>query len=77
MNRSLSAIREDIRSLPADERDVLLRDLVADLDTETDDDAEAAWLEEAHRRLHEIERGSVTPIPAAEVFSRVRKLLAE
>ncbi len=76
MNRTLSAIQEDIRSLPADEREILLRDLIADLDSATDKNVEAAWLEEAHRRLQEIESGSVTPIPADEVFSRIRKQLA-
>lgn len=76
MSRSLSTIQEDIRSLPADERESLLRGLIADLDSAADENVEAAWLEEAHRRLHEIESGSVIPIPADEVIERIRKQLA-
>ena len=77
MHRSLSTIREDIRSLPANERELLLRDLIAELDSEVEENVEAAWLEEAHRRLREIESGSVKPIPAAEAFNRIRKQLSE
>lgn len=77
MNRSLSSIRDDIRSLSANEREMLLCEMIADLDPDTDSDAEAAWLAEANRRLAEIDSGSVELVPAAEAFDRIREQLAK
>jgi hypothetical protein len=40
-----------------------------------DSDADRAWLKEAQRRSTEFDAGFVTPIPAEEVFNRVRACL--
>jgi len=41
------------------------------LDTEVDDDAEAAWAVEVNRRLAELDSGEVKTIPWAEVRRRL------
>jgi putative addiction module component (TIGR02574 family) len=75
MARSLSDIREDIQSLTEEDKEILLRDLIVELDEPLDEDVERAWLEEAHRRLRELDDGSVKSIPAEEVFERLRSRL--
>jgi putative addiction module component (TIGR02574 family) len=72
MARKLEDIECEIRALSTPERLHLLRDLVADLDGAIDDDVENAWLEEAGRRYRELKNGTVTPVPAEEVFARAR-----
>ena len=53
----------------------MLRDLIADLDGDMDQDVEEAWLVEVERRYKEIKEGSAELIPAEEVFARVRARL--
>lgn len=76
MARRLSEIREDIQSLTEEDKEILLRDLIIELDGSVDEGVERAWLEQAHRRLKELVDGSVKPIPAEEVFERLRSRLA-
>jgi putative addiction module component (TIGR02574 family) len=61
--------------LPPKERARLAERLIASLDPESDRDAEQAWLEEAERRLDELESGKVPGIPAEEVFEKARSTL--
>lgn len=77
MARSVSRIRKDILALGSDHKEALLRDLILDPDKSFDDDVERVWLEASHRRLKELNNGSVEPIPVEEVFKRVRARLAE
>ena len=53
MAKTIEDIENEIRSLSADDRMHLLRDLIADLDGSMDEDVEKAWLEEAERRYKE------------------------
>ena len=57
MARKLEEIEREIRSLSDEERNHLLRGLVADLDGNPDPEVEKAWLEEAQRRRRELQRG--------------------
>jgi putative addiction module component (TIGR02574 family) len=61
--------------LPPKERARLAQRLLASLDTESDRDAEQVWLQEAERRLDELESGKVIGIPAEQVFRRARSTL--
>jgi putative addiction module component (TIGR02574 family) len=61
--------------LPPRERARLAQRLIASLDPESDRDAEQAWLEEAERRLDELESGKVAGIPAEKVFEKARSTL--
>ena len=75
MARTIEQIEDDIRSLDASERDRLMRDLVADLDGNDENDIGGAWLTEAQHRHEELRSGAVEAVPAEEVFRRVRARL--
>ena len=68
-------IESEALQLPPKERARLAQRLLASLDTESDRDAEQVWLQEAERRLDELESGKVTGIPAEQVFKRARSTL--
>ena len=76
MARALRDIEEDIRALDSDDQTELLRHLIAELDGMADPDVDKAWLLEAQRRHRELQEGSVEPIPAEEVFKKLRSRLA-
>ncbi len=76
MALTVEEIKKQIRSLDSTDRDRLLRDLVADLDSQEDEDIERLWLEEAQRRLEELQSVSVAGIPADEVARRARARLS-
>ena len=61
--------------LPPRKRARLAERLLASLDKESDPNAEARWLEEAERRLDELESGKVRGIPASEVIKKARSSL--
>lgn len=61
--------------LPRRERARLAERLISSLEHESDPDAEKLWLEEAERRLDELETGKTAGIPAAEVFDKARSTL--
>ena len=75
MAKTIEDIENEIRSLSADDRMHLLRDLIADLDGPMDEDVEKAWIEEAERRYKDLKEGEVELIPAEEVFSKARARL--
>jgi len=70
MAKSIEDIENEIRSLSADDRMHLLRDLIADLDGSMDEDVEKAWVEEAEQRYRELKGGAAELIPAEEVFTQ-------
>jgi len=55
------------------ERARLAQRLISSLDKEVD--AEKLWLEEAERRLSELESGTIVGIPAEKVIRRARSAL--
>lgn len=61
------------KELSPDERVLLAEQLLASVHP-VDDEVDAAWDAEIKRRVAEIESGAVTPIPAEEVFARLRRL---
>lgn len=75
MARPLQQIEEEIRALSATEKEALVRVLLEDLDEPTDPRIDAAWLEEARRRSREIDDGTVSCVPADEVFRRLEASL--
>ena len=75
MARAIEDIANDIRGLTADEKRVLLRSLIDELDAPADPEVEKAWLETAQRRFLEIQDGTVRGVPGEEVMDRVRALL--
>lgn len=77
MARAIADIRKEIQSLSEEERDELLRTLVADLDSPADPNVEKAWLEEAQRRYRELVEGKVRGVPGHLVFDRLRSRLGQ
>jgi putative addiction module component (TIGR02574 family) len=77
MARAISEIEKEIRSLARPEQEQLLRALLEELDGPADPDAERAWLDEVQRRSADFDAGLVKPIPAEEVFDRVRSRLKQ
>ncbi|HSE23577.1 MAG TPA: addiction module protein [Pyrinomonadaceae bacterium] len=61
------ALPPDLRAILADR---LLESLVPK--TLTQEEIDAAWIEEAERRSRDIDEGRVTPIPGEEVMARLR-----
>ena len=75
MSDSVREIESKALQLPPKERAWLAQRLISSLDSESDRDAEQAWLEEAERRLDELESGKVAGISAEQVFEKARSTL--
>lgn len=76
MKATLEKVAEDALRLPAAERAALARMLIHSADAEFAEDpaeVDSAWQAEVERRVDQILAGNVKSIPAAEVFSRLRK----
>jgi len=61
--------------LPAKERARLAERLISSLDHETDPDAQRLWMQEAERRLDQLESGNVSGVPADQAFEKARSKL--
>jgi putative addiction module component (TIGR02574 family) len=61
--------------LPAEQRARLAERLISSLDHETDADSEELWIQEAERRLNELDSGAVDAIPAERVIEKARSAL--
>jgi len=77
MARAISEIEKEIRNLARPEQERLLRALLEELDGPGDPDADRMWLDEVQRRSSDFESGLIEPIPAEEVFERVRSRLKQ
>src|SRR5438105_14113789 len=71
MKREAAEILKDALALPTEARAALAGSLLESLDTEVDEDAEAAWATEVNRRVAELDSGAVKTIPWAEVRRRL------
>ncbi len=67
---TLQELKTEIRKLPLNERAALAKSLIDSLDDLSESEIEALWVEEAERRLDELEQGRATEIPAEEVLRR-------
>ena len=73
---ALQEIEAKIKKLDLKDRAALAKWIVESLDDLSEAEVEALWVEEAERRLDEMERGQVTEIPAEEVLRRVRDVIS-
>jgi putative addiction module component (TIGR02574 family) len=71
MKRDAAEILKDALALPSEARAALAGSLLESLDTEVDEDAEAAWAAEVNRRVAELDSSAVKTIPWAEVRRRL------
>jgi putative addiction module component (TIGR02574 family) len=67
VKRKAVDILKEALALPSEERAALAASLLESLDTDVEEDAEAAWLTEVHRRLAELDCCAVNTVPWAEV----------
>jgi putative addiction module component (TIGR02574 family) len=74
MSATLDAVTHDALILPPDQRLTLARQLLESVDLEPEPGAEAAWEEEIVRRIARFKSGESKPIPAGEVFARLRQI---
>ena len=74
MPATLEALSHDALVLPADQRLALARQLLESVDLEPEPGAEAAWEAEIARRVARWKAGESKPIPAGEVFARLRQI---
>lgn len=75
MSRKLAELKRQASQLSDAERAELALSLLESLDGPADPDVEEAWRLEIERRLGQIERGEVQPVPGDEVFARLRRRL--
>ena len=73
---SLEELEVEIKQLTLKDRAALAKWIVESLDELSESEIEALWVEEAERRLDEMEQGLVTEIPAQEVLRRARASLS-
>jgi putative addiction module component (TIGR02574 family) len=71
MKRDAAEILKEALALPTEARAALAGSLLDSLDTDVDEDAEAAWAIQVNRRVAELDRGAVKTIPWAEVRRRL------
>ena len=77
MPATLDAVAQDALVLPPDQRLALARQLLDSVDLEPEPGAEAAWEAEIVRRIARFKAGESKPIPAGEVFARLRQIAPE
>lgn len=73
---SIEEIEVEIKKLSLRDRAALAKRLVESLDELSESEIEALWIEEAERRLDELEQGLVTESPAEDVLRRARAAIS-
>ena len=73
---NLEQLEAEILKLSLKERAALAKRIVQSLDELSESEIEALWVEEAERRLDELEQGLATEIPAEEVLRRARTAIS-
>ena len=77
MSRDTAEILKEALALAAETRAALADSLLDSLDQEADADAQAAWQREIQRRVAELDSHAVSPVPWAEVRSRLMATLRD
>jgi putative addiction module component (TIGR02574 family) len=74
MPTEFDTVSQEALVLPPDQRLKLARRLLDSVKLEPEPGAEAAWEAEIARRIERLDAGTSKPIPAAEVFARLRRI---
>lgn len=72
---NLKKIEDEAMHLSERERAQLVQKLVLSLDTPSDDELKADWLNEAKRRSEELDEGIAQAVPGEDVMKKARTLL--
>jgi putative addiction module component (TIGR02574 family) len=73
MKRDAAEVLKAALALPTETRAALAESLLESLDTEVDEDAEAAWAAEVNRRITELDSGAVKTIPGRKCAADSRR----
>jgi putative addiction module component (TIGR02574 family) len=73
---SLEQLEVEIKKLNLKERAALAKWIIQSLDELSESEIEALWVEEAERRLDELEQGLAAEVPAEEVLRRARAAIS-
>ena len=73
--KTLEQVRQEAMELPESSRVLLAEDLLGSLTPSDQEQIEKLWSAEIERRLAAFDRGEAKPIPAEEVFRRIRSRL--
>jgi len=71
MNARYDDLAKQARALSREEKERLVRALIEDLDSCSEDEIERLWVEEARRRYDAYLRGEVEAIPGEQVMARL------
>ena len=74
MPTTLETLSQKALVLPPDQRLKLARRLLDSVELEPEPGAETAWEAEIARRIERLDAGASEPIPANEVFARLRRI---
>lgn len=69
----LQEVEHEALALSPAERAHIAHTLLESLEDLQEDEVERLWLDEVARREEELDAGLVTPIPAEEVFKRLKE----
>jgi putative addiction module component (TIGR02574 family) len=75
MTSGSKKVLHDALALPREQRSKVAAELIASLDDQSDEQADAAWAEEIHRRVSRIRSGHSEGVPAEDVHARIRAAL--
>jgi len=73
MTEMAEKLKAELSQLAAEERADLAYYLIRSLDDEDENDVQTAWEAELERRWQDMEGGTVTGVPAEDVFAEMRK----
>ncbi len=74
MPASLEVVTQEALILPPDQRLALARKLLDSVELEPEPGSEAAWETEITERIARFRAGESKPIPAGEVFAKLRQI---
>lgn len=75
MSTLLEELKKQTRLLTAQEKAMLARILIEELDASTDSNVEQLWVAESQRRYQAYLRGEIEAYPGDEVMTRARNRL--
>jgi putative addiction module component (TIGR02574 family) len=73
---SFDELVAEVKKLSLEERAALAKRIVESLDELSESEIEALWVQEAERRLDELEQGRVTEVSAEQVLRQVKAAIS-
>ena len=77
MDTIISKLTDQVLSLPTIDRVHLADRLLESLNSPSSEELNALWVEEAERRIDELDSGTVQAIPGEKVLADIRNRLAK